>query len=87
MRNNIPTFSVVCLSLLWPRYGVQRLWGAFGFGVASFISGYLCDAAGGGYEGVMLFFVAVMAIGLMASTGVPVGRNDDLPDVDEDKDW
>eukprot|EP00904_Undaria_pinnatifida_P002326 jgi/Undpi1/12094/HiC_scaffold_4.g01792.m1 len=67
-------------------YGVQRLWGAFGFGVASFISGYLCDAAGGGYEGVMLFFVAVMAIGLMASTGVPVGRNDDLPDVDEDKD-
>lgn len=52
---------------------MQRLWGAVGFGVASLISGYLCDAAGGSYEGVMLFFVAVMAVALMASRGVPVG--------------
>lgn len=73
--------------LFFPRYGVQRLWGAFGFGVASFISGYLCDAAGGGYGGVMLFFVVLMAIGLIASTGVPVGRNDERPDGNEDECW
>ncbi|CAM9175600.1 unnamed protein product [Laminaria digitata] len=60
-------------------YGIQRLWGAVGFGVASLISGYLCDAAGGTYEGVMSFFVAVMIAALAASKGVPVGRRDDGP--------
>lgn len=55
---------------------MQRLWGAVGFGVASLISGYLCDAAGGSYEGDMLVFVTVMAVALMASTGVAVGRSD-----------
>lgn len=58
-----------------PRFGIQRLWGAVGFGVASLISGYLCDATGGNYENVMLFFVAVMAVALVASRGVPVGRS------------
>ena len=62
-----------------PRYGIQRLWGAVGFGVASLISGYLCDAAGGSYEGVMSFFVAVMVVALVASTGVPVGQHDGRP--------
>eukprot|EP00904_Undaria_pinnatifida_P013765 jgi/Undpi1/9519/HiC_scaffold_27.g11975.m1 len=61
-------------------FGIQRLWGAVGFGVASLISGYLCDTNGGSYEHVMLFFVAVMAVALKASTGVPVGPTDGLQD-------
>lgn len=55
---------------------MQRLWGAVGFGFASLIGGYLCDAAGGSYDTAMLFFVAVMVVALATSTGVRVGRSD-----------
>lgn len=72
---------VPCPSHAWfhTRYGNQRLWGAVGFGVVSLIGGYLCDAADGSYDTVTLFFVAVMVVALVASTGVPAGRSDEVP--------
>lgn len=65
-------------------YGIQRLWGAVGFGVASLISGVLCDAAGGSYEGVMIFFMSVMIVALVASTGVSVGQHAEKLQDDEE---
>lgn len=56
------------------RYGNLRLWGAVGFGIASLIGGYVCDSYGGSYTGVMIVFVANVAVALAASTGVPIGR-------------
>lgn len=54
---------------------MQRLWGAVGFGIASLISGYVCDSTGGGYGGVMLVFVGSLAVTMVASTGVPIGAD------------
>lgn len=34
----------------------------------------MCDSSGGGYEGAMDVFLAVMAVTLAASTTVAVGR-------------
>ncbi|CAM9669265.1 unnamed protein product [Pylaiella littoralis] len=58
-------------------YGALRLWGAIGFGIASLIGGYVCDAYGGSYRGVMVVFVTNVVLALVASTGVPVGRRKD----------
>ncbi|CAM9324048.1 unnamed protein product [Ectocarpus sp. 4 AP-2014] len=55
-------------------YGNLRLWGAIGFGIASLIGGYVCDSYGGSYTGVMIVFVANVAVAMAASTGVPIGR-------------
>ncbi len=59
------------------RFGILRLWGAVGFGVASLIGGYVCDAYGGSYVGVMAVFVGNVLVALLASTGVPIGQGKD----------
>ncbi|CAM9442348.1 unnamed protein product [Ectocarpus sp. 13 AM-2016] len=58
-------------------YGTQRSWGAAGFGLATLISGFVYDAAGGSYDGVMIVYVTVLALALLAALGVPVGRTDE----------
>lgn len=83
-RETPPPFACLAPVFYTRRYGNQRLWGAVGFGVASLIGGILCDAAGGSYETDMLFFVVVMVVALVASTGVLVGQIDELPDGKEE---
>lgn len=58
------------------RYGTQRLWGAIGFGVATFIGGSVSDAAGGGFGAVMAVFVGMMTISAVVSAGFAVGRGE-----------
>lgn len=60
-------------TLLQQRYGTLRLWGAVGFGIASFISGYVSDSSGGRYEGVMAIFVVALVLTFAASTRVSFG--------------
>ncbi|CAM9306786.1 unnamed protein product, partial [Hapterophycus canaliculatus] len=64
-------------------YGKQRLWGAAGNGLSTLASGFMYDHTSGGYEGVVVMFVAVSAVALVAAFGVrvetdgsPAGRHD-----------
>lgn len=56
------------------RFGAQRLWGAIGYAVASFIGGYISSSDGGSYGGVMVMFVVVTLGTLAASAGISVGK-------------
>ncbi|CAM9109176.1 unnamed protein product [Ectocarpus sp. 8 AP-2014] len=58
-------------------YGTQRSWGAAGYGLATLISGFAYDAAGGSYDVLMVVYVTVLALALLAALGVPVGRTDE----------
>ncbi|CBJ48928.1 conserved unknown protein [Ectocarpus siliculosus] len=69
--------------LVFARYGTQRSWGAAGYGLAAVISGFVYDATGGSYDGLMVAFVTVLALALLAALGVPVGRTDE-PAGDQD---
>ncbi|CAM9838261.1 unnamed protein product [Scytosiphon promiscuus] len=57
-------------------YGMLRLWGAVGYGIASLLGGYVSDSYGGSYTYVMVIFVANILLALGASTNVRVGREE-----------
>lgn len=52
------------------------MWGAVGCGLATLTSGIVYDNTGGGYESVVVVFVAVLAVALVAALRVPVGATD-----------
>lgn len=59
------------------------MWGAAGFGAATFISGLVYDHTAGGYRNVAIVFVVVSVLALVAAFGVRVGTNDEPPDGQE----
>ena len=75
MLRQIRSLDDPSASFLDNRYGKRRMWGALGFGVASLTSGFICDASGGGYGGVMVQFVIVTTVALVTATGVSIGKN------------
>lgn len=64
------TFPVLSRQQRGTRYGTQRLWGAAGYGLSTFASGFVYDNTTGGYGGVVIVFVAVSAAALVAALGV-----------------
>ena len=62
------------------RYGLQRMCGAAGYGVAALVSGVVYGGTGGGYGAVVAVFVAALTVSLVAAIGVPVGTSSGLAD-------
>lgn len=69
-----PPPARLALPSIHDRYGVQRLWGAAGFGLASIAGGYVTDASGGSYLGMVILYVAFMIMTLITSSGLWMGR-------------
>lgn len=53
------------------------MWGSAGYGIANFISGVVYDHTDGGYTGIVVVFVVVLAVALVAALVDPVGADDD----------
>ncbi|CAM9257154.1 unnamed protein product, partial [Phaeothamnion confervicola] len=68
-----PLVDAACMAAATAEhsYGDQRLWGAIGFGVMTFLGGGLADAEGG-YSGVFMLFAALVACTFAAVRGLSI---------------